>query len=173
MESLKVEIGSFVSTEQAKLSEDLRGKAQLIYQQALQAGSETGGGKRSAVSARSRKRNIYDVRDYIIADLEKGASTACFKKWKHDLELYIETIGASWSGVTSLLRHCRLYEDGTIDEKAVPAVFEIATDIEKRLSPLGQFLFRFENKMRNHRFINQFNMCCLLRMVFAHADVIT
>ena len=69
-------------------------------------------GGKGGFSGGPRERNIYDVRDYKIADLEKGASTASFKKWKHDLELFVETIGPSWSGVTSLLRHCRLYEDG-------------------------------------------------------------
>ena len=69
-------------------------------------------GGKGGFSAGPRERNIYDVRDYKIADLEKGASTLFVKKWKHVLELFVDTIGPSWSGVTSLLRHCRLYEDG-------------------------------------------------------------
>ena len=71
---------------------------------------------------------------------------ASCKKWKHDLELYIETIGASWSGVTSFFRHCRLHEDGTFDEAAVPAVMKLATEIEKRAPPLDPFLFKFNEK---------------------------
>ena len=70
-----------VATEQSKLTDEMHriradneSKAQLLYQQALQAGSEAGGGTGSG-SAHSRERNIYDVRDYKIADLEKGAST--------------------------------------------------------------------------------------------------
>ena len=145
LELLKSEIGVFVSAEQARLSEDMNSKAHTLYLQAQQAGSSQGG-KGDGGPVHSRERNIYDVRDYKIADLEKGASMASFKKWKHDLELYIETIGASWSGVTSLLRHCRLHEDGTFDETAIPAVIKIATDIEKRAPLLDPFLFKFNEK---------------------------
>ena len=140
--------------EQSKLTAEMRriaahneSKAQLHYQQALQAGSGAGGGAGTGGGpAHSRDRNIYDVRDYKIADLGKSASTASFKKWKHDLELYIETIGASWSGVTGLLRHCRLHVEGAFDEKALPAVIKLATDIEKRPPALDHFLFKFEEK---------------------------
>ena len=41
-------------------------------------------------SAGPPERNIHDVRDYKIADLEMGASTASFEKWKHDLELFVD-----------------------------------------------------------------------------------
>ena len=68
------------------------------------------------------------------------------KTWKHDLELYIETIGASWSGVTSLLRHCRLHDESVFDEKAIPAIIKLATAIEKRPPALDSFLFRFDEK---------------------------
>ena len=79
-----------------KLASEIERKAQLLYQQALQAGSGPGGGTGTGGGpAHSRERNIYDVRDYKLADLEKGASAAFLNKWKHDLELYIETIGAS------------------------------------------------------------------------------
>ena len=103
------------------------------------------GGKGGFASG-PRERNIYDVRDYKIADLEKGASTASFKKWKHDLELFVETIGSSWSGVTSLLRHCRLYEDGEFNADALDSVAALATKVEKHEPAINQFLFKFEEK---------------------------
>ena len=36
---------------------------------------------------------------------------AVFKKRKHDLELFLETIGSSWKGVTAVLRTSRLFEE--------------------------------------------------------------
>ena len=101
------------------------------------------GGKGGSASG-PRERNIYDGRDYKIADLEKGASTAAFKKWKHDLELFVETIGPSWSGVTSLLRHCRLYEDGEFTADALDDIAALATKVEKREPAINGFLFKFE-----------------------------
>jgi len=50
-------------------------------------------GGKGGFSAGLRERNIYNVRVYMIADLEKGASTASFKKWKHDLELWSKRLG--------------------------------------------------------------------------------
>ena len=99
-----------------------------------------------AAEAGPRGRNIYDVREYKIADSEKGASTASFKKWKHELELFVETIGPSWAGVTSLLGHCRLYQDGEVDSGALDAVAALATNVEKREPAINQFLFKFDEK---------------------------
>ena len=48
--------------------------------------------------------------------------------------------------MTSLLRHCRLHGEGAFDEKALPAVIKLATDIEKRSPALDHFLFKFEEK---------------------------
>ena len=47
---------------------------------------------------------LLDARDYKIPELHADASMAVFKKWKHDLELFIRTIGPSCKGVPSILR---------------------------------------------------------------------
>ena len=50
---------------------------------------------------------LFDARDYKIPELVSDPSLAVFKKWKHDLELFIKTIGPSWQGVPSILRTSR------------------------------------------------------------------
>ena len=92
LEILKSEIGVFIQEKQHQLSMDVNAKAQILYEQAQSAGLSHGG-KGDGGQGPSRERNIYDVRDYKIADLEKGASTAYFKKRKHDLELYLDHRG--------------------------------------------------------------------------------
>ena len=109
----------------------------------LQSGQQGAG---SGPPSGLRERQIYDVRDYKVADLEKHVSIAGFKEWKHDFERFVETIGASWSGVTSLLRHCRLYEDGEFDAGAMEKVAKFAEKVEGRMPPINSFLFKFEEK---------------------------
>ena len=50
---------------------------------------------------------LFDARDYKIPELASDPSLAVFKKWKHDVELFIDTIGPSWKGVPSILRTSR------------------------------------------------------------------
>ena len=50
---------------------------------------------------------FFDARDYTIPDLHADPSLGVFKKWKHDVEIFIETIGLSWKGVPSILRTAR------------------------------------------------------------------
>ena len=118
---------------------------QMKFQLAQDGHGSSDGGKGGSSSG-PRERNIYDVRDYKIADLEKGASTAAFKKWKHDLELFVETIGPSWSGVTSLLRHCRLYDDGEFTADSLADIAALATKVEKREPAINAYLFKFDEK---------------------------
>ena len=54
-----------------------------------------------------RERVLFDARDYKITELHADPSLGVFKKWKHDVELFIETIGPSWKGVPSILRTSR------------------------------------------------------------------
>ena len=58
----------------------------------------------------------------------------------------IETTGASWSGVASLMGHCRLYDEVVFNEKAVPEIVKLAAAIEKRAPALDPFLFNFNKK---------------------------
>ena len=50
------------------------------------------------------------------------------------------------TGVTSLSRHCRLYEDGVFNEDAMGTVMAIATTIEKREPQIDKFFFLFGEK---------------------------
>ena len=109
---------SIADTNRALEAKSVELYEQMKFQLNRDGHGPSEGGKGGSASG-PRERNIYDVRDYKIADLEKGASTAAFKKWKHDLELFVDTIGPIWSGVTSLLRHCRLYEDGEFTADAM------------------------------------------------------
>ena len=43
-----------------------------------------------------RDRNVSDPRDYKLADLGVKPSMARWKKWRRDLEGFIDTIGLSW-----------------------------------------------------------------------------
>jgi len=41
---------------------------------------------------------------------------AAFKKWRHDLELFLETIGTSWKGVTAVMRTSRIFTENFTGE---------------------------------------------------------
>ena len=110
-------------------------------------------GKGGSSAGPCERNNIYAVRDYKIADLDKGASTVSFKKRKHDFEVLVATIGPSWSGVTSLLRHYRLYEDGEFDAEALESVAALATKAEKRKPTINLFLLNLMRK--SMRFTNR------------------
>ena len=36
---------------------------------------------------------------------------AAFEKWRHDLEVFLETIGTCWKGVTAVVRTSRIYTE--------------------------------------------------------------
>jgi hypothetical protein len=54
-----------------------------------------------------RDRNVFDVRDYKLAELGTKPTIARWKKWRRDLEGFIDTIGTTWKGISGLLRELR------------------------------------------------------------------
>ena len=58
-----------------------------------------------------RDRNKFNPRDYKNSDFEKDPSVVSFKKWRHDLELFLKTIGTSWKGFTAVMRTSRIYTE--------------------------------------------------------------
>ena len=88
-----------VSTVRGQLQQSAR----ELYNQAMaearsHLGSSSQGGGKDSGKGGARERQLFDPRDYKIPDLSSAPSMAVFKKWKHDLELFLETIGSSWIG---------------------------------------------------------------------------
>ena len=54
-----------------------------------------------------RDRNVFDNRDYKLADLQPQPSLGKWKKWRRDLEAFVDTIGHSWKGTSGLMRELR------------------------------------------------------------------
>ena len=74
---------------------NLDSEARKFYQQALyearQAGPQSGGDEHDGKGAGGpRERSLYDPREYKIADFHTEPSLAAFKKWRHDLEIFLE-----------------------------------------------------------------------------------
>ena len=99
---------------------ELNSEARRLYQEALQqvghAGPQSFTGKQGNRGGGSLERSVYDPRDYKIADLHAELSLATFKKWRHDLDLLLETIGTSWKGVTALLRTAWIFTEDITSE---------------------------------------------------------
>ena len=79
---------------------------------ALQAaGSTSGFGNfQGAAAAATGDWNVFDLRDYKLADLGSKPSVARWKKWRRDLEGFVHTIGHSLKGTSGLLRELRYRE---------------------------------------------------------------
>ena len=86
----------------AAAMDNLDAEARKLYQQAVaearrdtgaQGGGDDHGGR---ASGGTRERPLYDPRNYKIADLQAESSLAAFEKWRHDLDLFLVTIGTSW-----------------------------------------------------------------------------
>jgi len=79
-----------------------------IQEMATRSGPEGGGGAGGA--ARGHERRIFDDREYKVKDLPEKCSPAQFKKWVHEVEIFLETAGESWKGIKALLGQCRKQE---------------------------------------------------------------
>ena len=87
---------------------------------------------------------LFNARDYNIPDLSSDPSLGVFKKWKHDVELFIETIGPSWKGVPSILRTSRFLNVEFAD-RLVPEMRRLKTKHEPAAPNLWMF-FDFPGK---------------------------
>ena len=87
----------------AQAMDGLTSGAWRLYQDALQQAARDQHGAREAGYTGDhgkgggvpRERSLYDPRDYKLADFPNEPSLAAFKKWRHDVELFLETIGTS------------------------------------------------------------------------------
>ena len=54
-----------------------------------------------------RDRQVFDPRDYKIEALPSSISLGVWKKWRHEVEIYVDTIGPTWKGVKLILQQAR------------------------------------------------------------------
>ena len=57
--------------------------------------------------SQERDRQVFDPRDYKIEVLPSSLNLGIWKKWRHEVEIYVDTIGPSWKGVKLLLQQAR------------------------------------------------------------------
>ena len=102
----------------------------------------TEGGGSSGGGGAPRDRNVFDPLDFKIAGLHDEPSLGVFKKWRHDVELYFETIGPSWRGGSGILQLAKRLET----EFVASELPEVANKVAARLKtePINTYLFEFE-----------------------------
>ena len=128
------------------------GRLQAMYDKVIadarahfgESRSSTEGGDASFGKGVPRGRVLFDARDYKIPELVADPSLAVFKKWKHDVEFFIETIGPSWKGVPSILRTSR-HLNTEVTEAVIPDMHALKTKHEPE-SPDFDYGFDFFGK---------------------------
>ena len=105
------------------------------------AGSGDGGGPRP-----DRERQIFDPRDYKIAEIGDKVSLAGFKKWRHEVEMYIDTIGPSWAGVSKVLKQTKHSEGELRTLAALDATIDKASKLNGDVDPIDRVHFDFNVK---------------------------
>ena len=126
LELLKRQFGTFTEQKQGELLSHCEGRLPAMYDKVIaDTRAHFGDSRPSADGAdpafgkgAPRERMLFDARDYKIPELVSDPSLAVFKKWKHDLALFVETIGPSWKGVPRILRTFR-FPNTAFTESAV------------------------------------------------------
>ena len=93
-----------------------------------------------------RDRAVFDPRDYKIDFLPASFALGVWKKWRHEVEIYIDTIGPSWRGVKLLLQQAR--HSGVPLEpnrESMTMIIDRATKANKGQAPVD-YLFDFATK---------------------------
>ena len=54
-----------------------------------------------------RDRSVFDRRDYKIETIPTQMSLGVWKKWRHEVEIYVDTIGPSWRGIKLVMQQAR------------------------------------------------------------------
>ena len=76
--------------------------------ESLAAGVRAGGGGPPGIGGGfERDRPIFDLHDYKVEPLPAQISLSACKKWRHDTEIYLDTIGPSRPGVKQMLPQTR------------------------------------------------------------------
>ena len=78
-------------------------RTQSGIRQLIESGRSEGGSVLQRPS-QERDRQVFDPRDYKIESLPSSISLGVWKKWRHEVEIYVDTIGPSWKGVKLLLQ---------------------------------------------------------------------
>ena len=107
LELLKVQLSNFCDEKQVQILSHCEGRLQVLYDTVIadarnqfeqrlgETRSSGDGGETSFGKGAPRERMLFDARDYKIPELASDPSLAVFKKWKHDVELFVDTIGPS------------------------------------------------------------------------------
>ena len=128
-----------MTTFDAKFQSNVKDMQVIIAQAQGLGGDGGGGGPRGP-----RDRNVFDPRDFKLHDLGEKPQLGPFKKWRHELELFVETIGPTWKGVSALLTQSRNLEV-EFDKGALTKVCELVTS-HLGSTPINPNFFDFEDK---------------------------
>ena len=103
------------------------------------SGPHHGGGQRD--------RSAFDARDYKVHDLDNSPSLAVVRKWRHDVELFVDTLGPGWTGVSCMLRNCRLLDQEFNQGAGLNEMLEICKKVEgTEHGPVDPHQFEFALK---------------------------
>ena len=117
--------------------------AELASAQAARGVSHGGFSDFQDSALQTPDRNVFDPRDYKLAPLDAKPSLAKWKKWRRDLEAFIDTIGVSWKGTSGLLRELR-HREGLFDSSQLQ---EAVTAAEARGDKAPKIIgFDYEDK---------------------------
>ena len=98
-------------------------------------------------SGQERDRPVFDPRDYKIETLPASLPLGAWKKWKHELGIYLATFGPSWRGVKLALqqgRHSAMQLVPT--REGMVGVFNAAREANNSEDPFEPALFEYAAK---------------------------
>ena len=94
-----------------------------------------------------RDRQIFDPRDYKIESLRGATPLVVFKKWRHEVEICIDTIGPSWNGVRQVIQQLRHSDTPLLPtSESMAATLFRATAIARGLPPLEHLTMDWSGK---------------------------
>ena len=97
-------------------------------------------------SGGERDRSVFDPRDYKMDSLPSQFALGVWKKWRHGVEIYIDTVGPSWRGVKLLLQQARHSTTPLEpDRESMSGIIERAAKANKGQPPVDP-LFDFTTK---------------------------
>ena len=118
-----------------------RRELQEIYRMVSESGAGAGPSTRGA----ARERNVFDPRDYKLPELSEKVSVAALRKWRHEVDVFTETIGPSWAGVASLLASSRMLSQ-EFSAEALPEVIKFVISVNSGNCQVIEWDFDFTTK---------------------------